>query len=272
VVFSAVTTNPPHLPLTFALRIPSVNWQVYHLDPETLQPVGPRNGIGFSGVFLTDEQALAREKARRAHRQEERARVAAAQAAAERAATERELELLELDLDQGQLEQQWQQTPQFQPFFVSSSSVSWGANNSKTAPFEAHEADACDTLAAAAAAAAAYAAAAATPKLSAAQCRQQHQIANDVARAKAKKAASRRQLAMMRAAETGGPCTADLDAALLELHAKEYDLDGVVEGMRIADYVRPETLEAEATKLGLQPDAQHPGRFRSPPNCVRESA
>jgi hypothetical protein len=63
-----------------------------------------------------------------------------------------------------------------------------------------------------------------------------------------------------------------LDAALLELHAKEYDLDGVVEGMRIADYVRPETLEAEATKLGLQPDAQHPGRFRSPPNCVRESA
>lgn len=38
-----------------------------------------------------------------------------------------------------------------------------------------------------------------------------------------------------------------------------------VEGMRIADYVRPETLLAEATKLGLQPDAQHPGRFRRPP-------
>lgn len=232
------------------------------MDPATLQPVGARNAIGFSGVFLTDEQAMAREKARRAHRQDERARVAAFQAAAEQAAAAQEQvqQLLELEQEQAQ-----------QPLFVSFAASS-SAKSSPAPPLATREADACDALAAAAAAAAPPPRPETPDALSAAQCRQQHQIANDAARAKAKKAAARRQLTMMRAAETGGPCTADLDAALVEAFHGEYDLDGVVEGMRIADYVRPETLRAEATKLGLQPDAQHPGRFRSPPNCVRESA
>jgi len=46
-----------------------------------------------------------------------------------------------------------------------------------------------------------------------------HHSSNDTSRSNVKKAAS---------VDSNGPCTADLDAALKELHFREYDLNGVV--------------------------------------------
>jgi hypothetical protein len=160
-----------------------VMWQVYHLDPITLKPVGARNHIGFSGVFLTDDHKAVtrRKKARRA--------------STRHSGSARELEqLMQLD-DEGSCH----------------ASPSW-AQHREHAPSSSASSSSFSS--------------------SAHSWQQSHHSSNDAARSNVKKAAAGAPATPQHqhkyAAESSGPCTADLDAALKELHFYEYDLNGVV--------------------------------------------